>query len=91
MPLHVAAIPDQRAQLNPTARCLADTGQELDNAAFAQEVWRVAARLAEFGIRRGDVVAVMLPNCVELITIMFGAWRLGAAVVLGPQMVNSQR
>ena len=38
-----------------------------------------AASLVELGIGPGDVVGVILPNCVELITIMFAAWRLGAA------------
>jgi non-ribosomal peptide synthetase component F len=47
---------------------------------FAQTVSAVAALLADAGLRRGGVLAVMLPNRVELITGMFAAWRLGAAV-----------
>ena len=35
---------------------------------------------AAAGLGRGDVLAVMLPNRVELVTSMFAAWRLGAAV-----------
>jgi len=52
----------------------------LDNAAFAERVLAVAAAFAAAGLRRGDVLAIMLPNRVELITSMFAAWRLGAAV-----------
>ena len=40
----------------------------------------VAALLADAGPRRGDVLAIMLPNRVELITSIFAAWRLGVAV-----------
>ena len=75
-----AAIPDQRAALDPAGACIADERQELDNAHFSQTVSAVAALLADAGLRRGDVLAIMLPNRVELITSMFAAWRLGAAV-----------
>jgi acyl-CoA synthetase (AMP-forming)/AMP-acid ligase II len=40
----------------------------------------VAAVFAAAGLRPGGVLAVMLPNRVELVTSMFAAWRLGAAV-----------
>ncbi len=75
-----AAIPDERSVRNPAGACIADERQELDNARFAQTVSAVAALLADAGLRRGGVLAIMLPNRVELITSMFAAWRLGAAV-----------
>lgn len=40
----------------------------------------MSCALVGMGVGRGDVVAVVLPNSVELITIMFAAWRLGAAL-----------
>jgi long-chain acyl-CoA synthetase len=54
--------------------------QELDNAAFAAKVTAVAALFAAAGLRPGGVLAIMLPNRVELVTSMFAAWRLGTAV-----------
>ena len=36
--------------------------------------------MAAAGLGPGDVLAIMLPNRVELVTSMFAAWRLGAAV-----------
>lgn len=72
-----AAIPDERAARDPAGACIADKRQELDNAHFTQTVSVVAALLADAGLRRGDVLAIMLPNRVELITSMFAAWRLG--------------
>jgi long-chain acyl-CoA synthetase len=75
-----AAIPDERAARDPAGAAIADERQELDNARFAQTVSAVAALLADAGLRRGGVLAVMLANRVELITAMFAAWRLGAAV-----------
>jgi acyl-CoA synthetase (AMP-forming)/AMP-acid ligase II len=75
-----AAIPDQRAEADPRGACVADQRQELDNARFAETVRAVAAMFASAGLGRGDVLAILLPNRVELITSMFAAWRLGAAV-----------
>ena len=80
MVMHLAALPDERAASDPGAPCLADGRRELDNATFATEVHRVSCALSEIGVGRGDVVAVVLDNNVELVTIMFAAWRLGAAL-----------
>ena len=76
----VAALPDQRARRNPRGPCLADERQALDNTQFATAVAVAAARLAEAGLGRGDVLAIMMQNRLELVTGMFAAWRLGAAV-----------
>ena len=76
----VAAIPDQRALRDPAGACIADERQDLDNAGFADRVTAVAAVFAAAGLGRGGVLAIMLANRVELITSMFAAWRLGAAV-----------
>ena len=80
MVMHLAALPDERAASDPGAPCLADARRELDNASFAAEVRRMSCALVEMAIGRGDVVAVVLPNGVELLTVMFAVWRLGAAL-----------
>jgi len=41
---------------------------------------RFAAALAAAGIRRGDRVALMLPNCPQFLIAEFGAWKAGAVV-----------
>ena len=89
--LHCALLPEQRAAERPGDRCVADTSRDLDNAAFAEAVRRLAARLAARGIGRGDVVAVMLPNCVELVTTMFAAWYVGAALTpINPTLTHDE-
>src|SRR5689334_13220216 len=75
-----AEIPAERARRDPGGACIADERQELDNAGFAERVGAVAAVFAAAGLRPGGVLAIMLPNRIELITSMFAAWRLGAAV-----------
>jgi long-chain acyl-CoA synthetase len=76
-----ASIPDERAQQDPAAACIADECQALDNAGFAEKVRAAAALFDAAGLGPGGVLAVVLPNRVELITTMFAAWRLGAAVI----------
>jgi long-chain acyl-CoA synthetase len=85
-----AALPHQRASRDPRGPCLADERQALDNTQFATAVAVAATRLVEAGLGPGDVLAVMMQNRVELITSMFAAWRLGAAVTPVNPALTSQ-
>ncbi|HYB49283.1 MAG TPA: AMP-binding protein, partial [Streptosporangiaceae bacterium] len=78
--MHPAAIPDHRHREDPGSPCLEDLGRRWTSAQFAAEVRRVAAGLAGHGIRAGEVVGAVLPNRLELITLLFATWRLGAAL-----------
>lgn len=49
------------------------TYRELDDLAN-----RYAALLLELGVRKGDVVAAMLPNCIQHVIAFYGATRIGA-------------
>ena len=40
-----------------------------------------AAALAGLGVRKGDRVALLLPNCPQFLIAEFGAWKAGAVVV----------
>ena len=40
-----------------------------------------AAALVELGVRKGDRVALLLPNCPQFFIAEFGAWKAGAVVV----------
>jgi long-chain acyl-CoA synthetase len=75
----LAALPEARAAAEPDASALADDAVTLDNAEFADRVSRAAALLDRLGVGAGDVVAIAMPNRVELIIALFAAWRLGAA------------
>jgi acyl-CoA synthetase (AMP-forming)/AMP-acid ligase II len=59
--------------------CMRDTQVELTYAEVAHRVDAIAGQFAAAGVGRGDVVAVMLPNRVELPLGLMAAWRLGAA------------
>jgi acyl-CoA synthetase (AMP-forming)/AMP-acid ligase II len=52
---------------------------------FETAVTRTANLLAASGVRKGDVVSLLLPNSVEYVTAYFACWQLGA--LAGP--INS--
>jgi long-chain acyl-CoA synthetase len=49
---------------------------QLDRASNA-----FAAALRDLGVRKGDRVAVLLPNCPQFLIAEFGTWKAGAIVV----------
>ena len=63
------------------ALVLDETGETLTFSALAARVDRVAAALAGAGIKRGDRVAIMLPNRVEWALAWLGLARIGAVMV----------
>lgn len=70
-------IPEQRLPAEGPA--LQDSRLSLSNRMFERAVSSVGRQLAELGINAGDVVAAILPNRVEMVVVMFAAWRLRAA------------
>ena len=93
--MHFSTLPDVRAARAADAPALRDDAVVLTNAQLLERVQQAARALADHGIGRGDVVAVFLPNRVELLVALFAAWRLGAVVtpinpVLGPAEVGYQ-
>src|SRR3954454_23599714 len=78
--MHFAALPDQRTGHNPDGPALADAyNGRLTNEEWSARVLTAADRLRSAGLQAGQVVAVKLPNRIELIITLFAAWRLGAA------------
>lgn len=43
---------------------------------------RFATCLADFGVRKGDRVAVLLPNCIHTVVTYYAIMRLGAVAVM---------
>ncbi|MEU6389596.1 AMP-binding protein [Streptomyces sp. NPDC046939] len=64
------------------ARRLAESRTDtLDYAELARLTDRFAGALLDLGVRRGDAVAVQLPNRWELVALMFATIRVGAVIV----------
>lgn len=66
-------------------------GQEMNYAALFAQATRFAAALSEAGIKQGDRVAIMLPNCPQYIIAYYGILTLGAIVVqVNPMSVERE-
>jgi long-chain acyl-CoA synthetase len=87
----LARLPFIRADRDPHGPCLTDDQGSLDNAAFADAVRRLTARFVSLGVSPGDIVAVMLPNCSEIVIAMFAAWTRGAALTpINPTLTDDE-
>ncbi|MFD0361178.1 class I adenylate-forming enzyme family protein [Nocardia sp. GCM10030253] len=90
---------DQWVQQRPDAVAVTDPAnlRDLTGADPSELTWRglhdrierTAAALFDYGIRQGDVVAVLLPNSVDLVATYLALWRLGA--VATPMPVSYRR
>jgi long-chain acyl-CoA synthetase len=56
-------------------------GRETTFATLSRRVSIAASALRDLGVERGDRVAVVLPNCTELVVVFHAILRLGAIVV----------
>ena len=75
-----------RYRTNHTAIVFKD--KRLNYMQLNQEVNRAANALLSIGIRKGDRVATLLPNCVELLETYWTAAKTGAVVVpLSPMLL----
>lgn len=74
---------DDAAQDFPETVAIEYHGYRLSYRKLLDHTDRFTTALAARGIGPGRRVAVMLPNCPQLVIAVFAVWRLGAAVVLG--------
>ncbi len=90
--MHFAELFPHRVSVAPDHPALADEHNgALSNVEALKRIERASARLLANGVKPGDVVAVKLPNRVELIIALFAAWRLKAAVTpINPSLTASE-
>lgn len=65
----------------PDAPALQFFGREMSYRELQDQIERAAAGLRERGVRPGDPVAIVLPNCPQHIVAFYAVLRLGAVVV----------
>jgi long-chain acyl-CoA synthetase len=69
------------AARRPDAPAVIFKGIHISNAELVSLSERFAASLAADGVRRGDSVALLLPNCPQFVIAELGAWAAGATVL----------
>jgi long-chain acyl-CoA synthetase len=68
------------ATRDPDRQAVVTTEGVLTYADFDRAADRIAAGLQARGVRRGDRVSLLLPNCADLCTAIYGVLRAGAAI-----------
>lgn len=73
------------------APAVGDDATSLSFRDLDARVQAVAEQFRDLGVSRGDIVAVMLPNRIELVLAIFAAWHLGAAATpINPNFTASE-
>jgi long-chain acyl-CoA synthetase len=91
--MHIGRLIDRHATYRPqhTAVIFGNSGEEqrLDYAQFDRRVNRLANALQRRGVVKGQCIATLLPNCLELLDIYWAAAKTGAVVVpLSPMLLG---
>jgi len=71
---------DALAREQPRRPALLFKGSEVSYDRLQRESDAFAAALAALGVRHGDRVALILPNCPQFFVAEIGAWKVGAIV-----------
>jgi long-chain acyl-CoA synthetase len=91
--MHIGNLIDRHATYRPqhTAVIFGNSGEEqrLDYAQFDRRVNLLANALQRRGVAKGQRIATLLPNCLELLDIYWAAAKTGAVVVpLSPMLLG---
>jgi long-chain acyl-CoA synthetase len=74
-------IVDASARDYPDAAALQFFGRETSYRSLHEQIGRAAAGLRDLGVKAGDPVAIVLPNCPQHIVAFYAILRLGAVVI----------
>jgi len=75
------SLPDLFARLTEVVVCSEMGDQTTSSLELRDQVDRICGGLQEWGIKRGDRIAVWLPNGVPYIVLLWAAARLGVVIV----------
>ena len=79
--MNFVSLLDQHARTQPQRLALRAAGQDWSDAALADASRRAATVLHPQGVPAGERLALLRLNTPGFVFALFGAWRLGAAVV----------
>jgi long-chain acyl-CoA synthetase len=87
----VSWLLEQAARLHPTRVACAFFHQQFTYEQLLDQSRRMAAALLARGLKRGDRVGILLPNCPEYLIAAYGTWMAGCVTVpLNPLMVREE-
>src|SRR5471032_644445 len=88
--MHLGTIVAHNARYRPDHEAVVFHGRRFTWSEFAPRVNRSANALLALGLRKGDALALVLPNCLELIELYWAAAQTGIVIVpLSPLLRGS--
>ncbi|EEG76874.1 AMP-dependent synthetase and ligase [Dethiobacter alkaliphilus AHT 1] len=76
------ALVEQSTEEYPTQTAVTFMGKKLTYSQLWQQICQFAAALYSLGVRKGDRVAIMLPNTPQAVIAYYATLKLGAIVVM---------
>jgi long-chain acyl-CoA synthetase len=82
---------DETTRLKPEHTSFIFKGARLSHRQLDRQSTALAAALIELGVKKGDRVVVLLPNCPQAVISQVAAWKVGAIVApLNPMYTESE-
>ena len=81
---------ERMAQRYPAKMALNFQGYQVSFAQLNDMVNRFAVCLQEFGIQKGDAVAILLPNLIPCVAAYYAAMRIGAITVMNNPLYSDR-
>jgi long-chain acyl-CoA synthetase len=88
--MHLGMLLPRHARYRPGHHALVYGNQRLSYRELNHNVNRIANALLKYDIRKGDKIATVLPNCVELLELYWAAAKIGAVVVPLSPLLKAQ-
>ena len=79
--MNIGMLLPRHARYRPGHRAIVFGDERLSFRAFNRRVNRLANALLEAGVGKGDKVATLLPNCMEILELYWAVAKTGAVVV----------
>jgi acyl-CoA synthetase (AMP-forming)/AMP-acid ligase II len=79
--MNLGSIFSRHARYRPHHLAVVFEDKRLTHGEFNRSINRLANALLDMGIKKGDKVATILPNCLELLEVYWAVAKIGAVVV----------
>lgn len=79
--MNIGQIFSNHARYRPDHLAVVFKDQRLTHLEFNKSINRLANALLEIGVRKGDKIATILPNCLEQLEVYWAVAKIGAVVV----------
>ena len=79
--MNIGSLLTRHARYRPDHTAVVFKEHRFSFREFNQRVNRLANALLDMGVRKGDKIATILPNCLELLEVYWAVAKIGAVVV----------